>query len=74
MVFAKGGGVKFATKKMRDNIKYNRTEHRKVDKRLLCSLWEEEQNGQREAKGGSVESPAPEPGLRSVSPPLLSWF
>lgn len=55
MVFAKEGRAKFTINEMRDNMKYDRTEDKKVDKRLLYNLSEEEQDGKGkwEAKGGS---------------------
>lgn len=49
---------------MRDHVKYDRTEHTKVDGRLLYSLFEEEQDGKGkwEAKRRSnVKGPALDP-------------
>lgn len=59
MEFAREDRAKFTINKMRDIMKYDRTEDKKVDKRLLY-IFEEEQNGKGkwEAKGGSdVKSP-----------------
>lgn len=60
MEFTREGRAKFTINKMRDNMKYDRTEDKKVDKRSLYNLFEEEQDGKGkgEAKGGSdVKSP-----------------
>lgn len=60
MEFARESRAKFTIIKMRDNVKYDRTEDKKVDKRLLYNLFEEEQDGKGkgEARGGSdVKSP-----------------